>query len=70
MALALVTTLGAPAWSQVKLNDCKTITDPGSYVVGKNITASGDCFVITTNLVTLDLGGPSGAGCNLVDNAF
>ena len=39
------------------LNDCKTITDPGAYVVGKNISASGDCFVIAADNVNLDLDG-------------
>jgi hypothetical protein len=39
------------------LNNCTTITDPGAYVVGRNITANGDCIVIATDFVNLDLDG-------------
>jgi hypothetical protein len=39
------------------LNTCATITDPGAYVVGRNINATGDCFVIATDNVNLDFDG-------------
>jgi hypothetical protein len=39
------------------LNNCQPIVEPGAYVIGKNITASGDCFVIAADNVNLDLDG-------------
>ncbi|HEX3061821.1 MAG TPA: right-handed parallel beta-helix repeat-containing protein, partial [Usitatibacter sp.] len=39
------------------LNTCTTISDPGPYVLGRNITANGDCFVVAADFVTVDLGG-------------
>src|SRR4051812_38813848 len=39
------------------LNNCTTITDPGAYVLGKNLNATGDCFVIAADFVNLDLDG-------------
>ena len=44
-------------WAAPKiLNDCKTITDPGSYILKKSLTVSGDCFVIQSNVgnITFD----------------
>lgn len=54
MTAALV---AAPAAAQTKIKNCTTITESGPYVVEKNITASGDCIVIETTFVDLDLGG-------------
>ncbi len=39
------------------LSNCQTIIDPGAYIVGKNVAASGDCFVIAADNVNLDLDG-------------
>ena len=39
------------------LNNCQAIVESGAYVIGKNITASGDCFVIAADNVNLDLDG-------------
>ena len=36
---------------------CQTIDQPGSYVLVKNLTATGDCLVITASFVTIDLAG-------------
>lgn len=36
---------------------CQVITQPGSYVVGKNLVAAGDCLVIANDFVTIDLNG-------------
>src|SRR5258706_14664779 len=50
----------APALAQAApkvLNNCQPITEPGAYVIGKNITASGDCFVIAADNVNLDFDG-------------
>src|SRR5438132_5860019 len=40
-----------------KIGSCQTITQPGSYVVTKNLVAAGDCLVLKANYVSLDLGG-------------
>jgi len=39
------------------LNNCQPITEPGAYVVGKNIAAAGDCFAIAADFVNVDLDG-------------
>ncbi len=39
------------------LNTCSTIIDPGAYVVGRNLAATGDCFVIAADYVNVDLDG-------------
>ncbi len=49
----------------------QTITAPGSYVLGNNIRARGDCIVIAADFVTLDLGGftirGDGTGLGITD---
>lgn len=53
------------------LNTCTTLTEPGAYVVGRNISATGDCFVIAADFVNLDLDGfvvsGNGAGSGFVE---
>jgi hypothetical protein len=39
------------------LNNCQAVAESGAYVVGKNIAASGDCFVIAADFVNIDLDG-------------
>src|SRR5688572_20721156 len=39
------------------INNCRTITQPGSYLVRDNLTASGDCLVVQADFVTIDLNG-------------
>ena len=39
------------------IGSCQTIDKPGSYVVAKDLQATGDCIVITSSFVTLDLSG-------------
>jgi hypothetical protein len=39
------------------LTSCGTISNPGNYILGGDITASGTCFTITTGGIGLDLGG-------------
>ena len=39
------------------INNCRTITQPGSYVVRDNLTGSGDCLVVQADFVTIDLNG-------------
>jgi len=37
--------------------NCQTISQPGSYVLTRNLSANGDCIVIASDFVTLDLAG-------------
>jgi hypothetical protein len=39
------------------MNNCAAITESGSYVVGRNLSATGDCFVVQADFVTVDLDG-------------
>lgn len=39
------------------INNCRTITQPGSYLVRDNLAASGDCLVVQADFVTIDLNG-------------
>lgn len=59
LAAAAAVILAAPASAAAPrtLTNCTTITDPGAYVVGRNLSASGDCFVIAADFVNLDLDG-------------
>ena len=40
-----------------QIKSCGTLSEPGSYVVVQNLTATGDCLVIAADFVTIDLGG-------------
>ena len=37
--------------------NCQTISQPGSYTLTKNLSSTGDCIVIASDFVTLDLAG-------------
>lgn len=39
------------------ISECQRIAAPGSYVLSGNLTAAGDCLVITVDFVTIDLAG-------------
>src|SRR5688572_19293578 len=59
LALCLVAALAASqavAAPRV-LNNCTTLNEPGAYVVGRNLAATGDCFVIAADFVNVDLDG-------------
>jgi hypothetical protein len=58
-AAATAVILAAPASIAAPkvLSTCTTITDAGAYVMGKNISATGDCFVIAADNVNFDLDG-------------
>ncbi len=62
----------ALAAGPTKITKCQTITQPGSYLVDNNLTATGDCLVIAADFVTLDLGGfvltGNGTGAGVTDN--
>ena len=56
----------------VKLTGCTTISKSGTYLLGVNISKTGDCFKIQTDLVVFDLGGLAltgkGSGAAITDN--
>lgn len=70
-AAAVILSTTAPMAAPRVLNTCATITDPGAYVVGRNIAATGDCFVIAADFVNLDLDGfviaGNGSGSGVVE---
>ena len=55
------------------VNTCQTLSQPGSYVVNKNLASNGDCIVIASDFVTLDLdgfvitGGGQGTGAGVTE---
>lgn len=62
-----VAALGAPR----NIASCTAITDSGSYVVTRNLTATGDCLVVQADFVTIDLDGyviaGNGAGAGVTE---
>jgi hypothetical protein len=46
-----------PERGLIEISRCQTIEQPGSYIVIRNLKASGDCLVITVDGVTVDLNG-------------
>jgi len=69
--------LSAPAFAApLVITACTTLTQPGSYVVGNNLTAAGsDCLVVANDFITIDLngflvsGGKAGSGVTALRNA-
>jgi hypothetical protein len=68
IALALAAMIIAPrvgaqeqdAREPIKIKKCQTITQPGSYELANNLTATstnGNCLVIAADFVTIDLAG-------------
>jgi hypothetical protein len=60
IALALGATILVPAASArepTPIKACQTISKPGSYELANNLTATGDCLLIATDFVTIDLAG-------------
>jgi hypothetical protein len=41
----------------VKIRECQTINASGSYVLTRNLQATGDCLLVNTNDVSIDLNG-------------
>jgi hypothetical protein len=59
------------SWGEPRaISRCVTIHNPGSYNITRNLTATGDCIVIKTDYVTIDLAGftisGSGSGSGIV----
>jgi hypothetical protein len=44
------------------VNSCGTISSPGSYVLTRNVSTSGNCFVISSDDVTFDFDGFTAKG--------
>ena len=66
-SLVLVPIAGARDQSQrdqasTDIKRCQRIDQPGSYQLVDNLQATGDCLVITTEGVTIDLAGFSMTG--------
>jgi hypothetical protein len=40
-----------------RIHSCRTIDQSGSYVLDRNLEATGDCLVVATSHVTIDLAG-------------
>jgi hypothetical protein len=55
-----------------QITTCKAITAPGSYVLAKNLTSTGDCLIMQANFITIDLGGftinGNGTGNGITDS--
>ena len=56
-ALALFALPAATFAASPLIMNCQTISQPGSYVVTRNLSSTGDCIVIASGFVTLDLAG-------------
>jgi hypothetical protein len=61
----------ARAAAPTVINACQTLSAPGNYVVTKNLTASGDCLVLTVSNIAIDLQGHkivgNGSGGGITD---
>ena len=60
--IAAVASSSALAAGPANVNSCGTITSPGSYVLTRNVSASGDCFHILSDDVTFDFDGFTAKG--------
>jgi hypothetical protein len=50
----LIASLSTAFAAPLVINACTTISVPGSYVLGNNLSAAGDCIVIAADFVTVD----------------
>jgi len=56
-AMIIVPRAGAQAQGPTEIGTCQTISQPGSYVLVHNLTATSDCLRINSDFVTIDLAG-------------
>src|SRR5262245_3109539 len=65
--------VGADPRGATLITSCQTLSVPGSYILGKSLTAVGTCLVIAADFVTLDLDGQvvtgNGTGLGITDNS-
>jgi hypothetical protein len=71
-AIALFALPAAALAAPVVIVACGTIAQPGSYIVGKNLSATGNCLVVSSDFVTIDLDGfvitgPGKGGMGIVE---
>jgi hypothetical protein len=57
VAIGVLGLVGVASAGPKTITSCKTIDEPGSYLVTKNLTANGDCLKVAVAGVTIDLGG-------------
>lgn len=62
ITMALILTVAfytsqAGAQGPIGIEECRTIAESGSYVLARNLTASGNCLEVTVDFVTIDLSG-------------
>ena len=62
MIAAAMPAAALAASGPANVNHCDTITTPGSYVLTRNVTATGDCFKIRADDVTFDFDGFTATG--------
>jgi hypothetical protein len=48
---------GAAFAAPLAITACTTITQPGSYLLANNLSTGGNCIVVATSFVTIDLNG-------------
>jgi hypothetical protein len=54
----MVTASAGPAMAGPEgIKNCRTISQPGAYVVERSLSAAGDCLVLAASNVSIDLGG-------------
>ena len=57
VAIGVLGLAGAASAGPKSITTCKTLDEAGSYLLTKNLTATGDCLVVTASGVSIDLGG-------------
>ena len=59
---ALAGSAPARAAAPTPVNACGTLSTPGNFALTKNLTASGDCLILTSNNINIDLAGHTISG--------
>ena len=57
-AMILAPRAGAQPQGPTEIATCETINQPGSYLLVRNLTATGDCLRINADFVTIPTGWP------------
>ncbi len=57
IAAAFVMSFFGAAFAAPLITACTTITQPGSYLLLNNLSSGGNCIVVSSSFVTLDLNG-------------
>lgn len=57
LPMALILGAIAPAAWAANISSCRTITEPGSYELSRNLQANGTCLFVSAKNVIIDLGG-------------